>query len=92
MKTYYFKYEFFKKILLVYSEIYGTIPTCVMHYFPDQVMHTMSYVTLSLRRRLSRINKDQHMSHLRNVSIERKMEVVKGCRRLRDYDTNPTTS
>ena len=60
-----------------------------MPYFPDQVMHTMSYVTLSLRRR---INKDNHMSHLRNVSIERKMEVVKGCRRLRDYDTNPMTN
>lgn len=60
-----------------------------MPYFPDQVMHTMSYVTLSLRRR---INKDNHMSHLRNVSIERKMEVVKGCRRLRDYDTNSMTN
>lgn len=60
-----------------------------MPYFPDQVMHTMSYVTLSLRRR---INKDNHMSHLRNVSIERKMEVVKGCRRLSDYDTNPMTN
>lgn len=60
-----------------------------MPYFPDQVMHTVSYVTLSLRRR---INKDNHMSHLRNVSIERKMEVVKGCRRLRDYDTNPMTN
>lgn len=37
-------------------------------------------------------DKDNHMSHLRNVSIERKMEVVKGCRRLRDYDTNPMTN
>lgn len=51
MKTYYFKYDFSKKILLVYSEIYGTIPTCVMPYFPDQVMHTMSYCDIVLKEK-----------------------------------------
>ena len=67
-----------------YNEIYGTIPIYVMPYFPEHVMHTVSYVTLFLRRTPSRVNKDNRMSHLRNV--ERKVEVMKVCRRLRDYD------
>lgn len=65
--------------------IYGIIPAYVMLYFPEHAMHIMAYVTLFLRRKPSKVNKDKCMSHLRNE--ERKVELIKGCRRLRDNGT-----
>lgn len=48
-------------------------------------MNIIAYVTLFLRRKPSTVNKDKYLSNLRNV--ERKMELIKECKRLRDNDS-----
>lgn len=67
-----------------YNETYGMFyyfmpcsPLYVMFYFPELVIHIMSYVTLFLKTKLSGVNEDKPMSHLKN-------EVTDKSKSLRD--------
>lgn len=65
--------------------IYGIIPAYVMLHFPEHALHIMAYVTLFLRRKPSKVNKDKCMSRLRNEGG--KVLLIKGCRGLRGNGT-----